>query len=322
MNWVRQNRFLSSFLAILILGAAGLGFLLYTSLSRYQQVDADYKTQVTELHRLQDLHPFPDAISQKKYEDVRKNFAAAVATLQADLAGHEPHPANPPPSPIQFQDKLRQVVQAVTTLAQNAGVALPDGFYLGFEQYRGSPPEAAATALLDSQLDAIENIVDILIKTRVDKVISVKRAPLPQEGGAAAPAAPAGRPGAPGAPATPGVALVSKQTLEIAFSTLPSSFRESLNDITKDERLYIVRALVVKNQVDKGPSQEAAEVTGGTGQPPISAPAPTAPEPGGVPNPPLPEKGPPPLRYVVGQEHLDVVARIELAKVAPPTATR
>ena len=71
------------------------------------------------------------------------------------------------------------------SLAQNSGVGLPEGFYLGFEQYRGSPPDAAATPLLDLQLDAVSNLVTILIKTRIDRLTSIKRAPLAQEGGAA-----------------------------------------------------------------------------------------------------------------------------------------
>ena len=316
MNWVRNNRFLAVFLAIVLVGAGALGYLLYSSLSRYQQVDSDYKTQVDELKRLQALEPYPDAASQTKYDDVRKEYTAAVTGFQADLASHDVAPTGPPPTPIQFQDRLRQVVADVSTFAQQTGVALPEGFYLGFEQYRGSPPDTAATPLLNVQLDSISNLVTLLIKTRIDKLVSIKRAPLPQEGGAAA--TPTPPPGSRGLSAPAAPELVSKQVLEIAFTTLPGSFRDSLNSIVKDKRLYVVRALAIKNQVDKGPPREVADagVPGGPGAP--STPAPTAPDPNGVPNPQLPEKGPPPLRYVVGQEKLDVTARIELVKVSPP----
>ena len=318
MNWVRNNRFLSTFLAVVLVGAGVLGYLLYNSLDRYEQVNSDYQTQVTELKRLQALEPYPDAASAKAYDQKRKDYTAAVNVLQADLASHEAPPVNPPPSPIQFQDRLRQVVEDVSHLAQQSGVALPDGFYLGFEQYKGSPPDATATPLLDRQLNAVADLVTILIKTRIDKLTSIKRALLPQEGGATVAAAPALRPGMP-KPATSAADLVSKQTLEVAFTSLPSSLRDSLNNITHDKRLYVIRALQVANEVDKGPVRDdGAPVPGGTGQPPGPTPAPTAPSPDGVPNPPLPEKGPPPLRYVVGQEKLDVIARIELARVEPP----
>ena len=51
---------------------------------------------------------------------------------------------------------------------------------------------------------------------------------------------------------------------------------------------------------------------------PAAAPAPGGVDANGVPVPPLPGSGPAPLRYVVGQERLDVVARIELTSVRPP----
>ena len=129
----------------------------------------------------------------------------------------------------------------------------------------------------------------------------------------------------------PTPALVSKYPLEIAFTALPSSFRESLNKIVSDKELYVIRSLMVKNQVDKGPSridpmQAAAGVPAGVAP---AAPTPTgAPASGGgfdgngVPVPPLPDKGPAPLRYIVGQERLDVTARIELASVKPLAAKR
>ena len=316
MNWARNNRFLSTFLAVIIVCGGGLAFLLYTSLSRYQQVNTDYKTQVDELNRLQNLKPYPDATSQKMYEAARAKYSTTVASLQADLASHEP-PPEPPISPIQFQDRLRQTVDDISHLAQQSGVALPEGFYLGFDQYRSSPPTSAAAAPLNAQLNAMTDLVIVLIKTPVDKLTSLKRSLLPQEGAAPAATPAPGRLG-PAAPAAPGSSLVSKQSVEISFTTQPGSLRQMLNTIVHDKRLYVVRALQVKNQVDKGPArEEGTNVPGGQGQ--ASTPAPTAPEPGGVPNPPLPEKGDP-LRYVVGLEKLDVVARLDLLRVQPPAA--
>ncbi len=315
MNWVRNNRFLSAYLAVLLVCGGALGFLLFNSLSRYEQVNSDYKTQVDELKRLQNLKPYPDAVSQKMYDTAAHDYSAAVTSLQADLASHEPPPA-PPISPIQFQDRLRQTVDDITHFAQQSGVALPEGFYLGFDAYRSSPPDAAVAPLLNGQLDAVTDLVTILIKARVDKLSALRRAPLPQENPGAAAAAAA--PGRPEAPVSTGANLTSKQTLEISFTPQPGSFRDALNTIVHNKRLFIIRALQVKNQSPTGPPRdEGANVPGGPGAPAASTPAPTAPGPDGVPNPPLPEKGAP-LHYVVGQEKLDVTARLDLIRVQPP----
>ena len=318
MNWVRNNRFLAALLAVLIVVGGALIFLLITAQSRYADVAAQYESQVTELQRLQKLPMFPDDDNLKKYETIRQDYQKEVINLQTSLAALDPAPANPPLTPLQFQDKLRQVVEETVQKAQTAGVGLPEGFYLGFEQYRGAPPENAATALLTTQLGEIQNLMDLLINQHIDKLTSIKRGLLPQEGApaTAAAAAPApGRPGAPGAPVT--APLVSKYPLEIAFTALPSAFREALNKITSDKELYIIRALQVKNQVDKGPPRLEGGAPGGPAPTP-AAPAPGGTDANGVPVPPLPDKGPAPLRYVVGQERLDVIARIDLVSVKPP----
>ena len=314
MNWVRNNRFLAGFLAVMLLGIGGLGYLLFTALSRYSAVDEQYKTQVTELKRLQASPPYPNQENQVKYEEIRKDYAQKVRDLQTTLASYEPAAENPPPTPLQFQDRLRKAVEEMLSEAQTAGVEVPkDKFYLGFEQYSGTPPDAAATPQLSKELDSIIDVVGILLKNKHISALSyIKRGPVPGEAGA--PVAPAsaavGKPGAP-APAP----LVVKYPIEIAFTALPNSFREVLDSITSSNRLYILRALVVKNEMDKGPARSEPTVAA-----PAAPNAPPAPEatPADPNAPPLPDKGLPALRYVVGQEKLNVVLRIELTRVSPP----
>jgi hypothetical protein len=321
MNWVRQNRFLSGYLAVLIVGIGVLGFLVYSSYGRFGQVSEDYHTQVAELDRLQNLSPFPDAPNLQRYTQVKQNYAAAVTDLQKQLASFEPAPETPPPTPLQFQDRLRRVVDDVTKAAQQAGIGLPDNFYLGFEQYRGAPPDTAATPGLSAELDAIRDLVNILIKERIENVTAIKRAPLPREVGGGAPAE-AARSIRPGIPAAAPPDLVTRNPIEVEFTCLPSAFRESLDKITSAPRLYVIAALRVRNEVDKGPPRGGEQPVGpgpggerGAPPPPGGAPAIDQ---NGVPVPPLPEKGPPPLRYVVGLEKVAVSARIDLVKVAPP----
>ena len=322
MNWARNNRFLATFLGIVIVIGAVASYLLYSRYSHYADVSTQYDSQVTELKRLQGLTTYPNESNLTKYQEVAKNYQEKVADLQSKMAALDTPPANPPLTPLQFQDRLRRVVEETTQHAQTAGVTLPDGVYLGLEQYRGAPPEAAATPVLSTQLTEIQNLVDLILQQHVEKITAMKRGLLAQEVGTSSTAAPAPaiKPGTP-APAAP---LVSKYPLEIAFTSLPNAFRETLNKITSAKDFYIIRTLTVKNQMEKGPSRTpdaAAGAPGGFNPNPAGAPG--APAAGGVdasgvPIPPLPDKGPPPLRYVVGQERVDVTARIELASVKPP----
>ncbi len=315
MNWVRNNRFLAGFLAVMLVGVGVLGYLLYTALSRYTTVDEQYKTQVAELKRLEASPPYPNQENQVKYEAIRMDYAQKVRDLQTSLASYEPAPETPPPTPLQFQDRLRKAVEDTLAEAQSAGVEVSkDKFYLGFEQYSGTPPDAAATPQLSKELNSITDIVSGLIKGKhITALTYIKRSPVPGETGStvAAPVA-STKPGAAAASAP----LVVKYPIEIAFTALPNSFREVLNTITASNRLYVVRALVVKNEMDKGPSRVLASATPDPNAPPaVSAASPVDPN-----APPLPDKGPPPLRYVVGQEKLNVILRIELTRVTPPPA--
>ena len=314
MNWVRNNRFLAGFLAVLLVVGGALTFLLITAQSHYAEVSDQYDTQVKELQRLQGLIPFPDNVNLAKYEEVRQDYQQKVTELQTKLASLDLPLDNPPLTPLSFQDRLRKVVDDTVGKAQTAGVALPEGFYLGFEQYRGTPPDAAATALLGQQLTGIADLVNLIILQHPEKINSLKRGLLPQEVGASATPAPT-QPGRPAAPAAP--PLVTKYPLDIGFTALPSSFRDTVNKVTAARELYVIRALQVKNQVDKGPPRVEG-ATPGSPAAPAPGPVPGGVDANGVLNPPLPDKGPPPLRYVVGQERLDVLARIELASVLPP----
>ena len=110
MNWVRNNRFLAAFLAFMVVGVGGLGLpARHRALGRYQQVATDYNTQVAELKRLQALEPYPDAASSKSTaicaRDIRRRRERAPGRPRQPRAAARP---GPPPTPIQFQDRLRQ----------------------------------------------------------------------------------------------------------------------------------------------------------------------------------------------------------------------
>jgi LAS superfamily LD-carboxypeptidase LdcB len=316
MEWVRNNRFLAVFIGIMVIGIGVLGYLVNSSYSHYAQVDEEYTSQVAELKRLQALQPFPEEANLVKYNQQKAAYGEAVTQFQTKLASMEPPPADKPLSPSDFQNRLRESVRDIGRSAQQVGVALPEGFYMGFEQYRESLPDTAATPLLTSQIDAIEQMVRILIKRRVDRINFIKRAALEQEGSAALTAASAAPPNPAMAKATAAAApeLITRHPIEISFAAAPSAFREALNEIVESPRLFVVRALQVKNQVDKGPVRGAGlDANAAAGTP--GAPTQPTTDASGQ---PLPEKGPPPLRYIAGQEKVDVLAYIELTKVAPP----
>lgn len=334
MNWARANRFLAGFLGALLVGVAVLGFLIFSAYDRYTEASARLDQQTNELKRLQKLAPYPDEENRKRYDDQRKRYAEAVTALQAQLAAGSPGPENI--SATDFQSRLRDVVAGVINFARQNNVTLPPDFYLGFEQYRASVPTAAATPLLAMQLKSSEQIARILIAQKIETLTVFKRAPLPQENtgfdstpGATPDAPPAGggpRGGAGGRGAPPAAPLVMTYPLQIEFRALPVPQRAVLDELTKAQPFYVIRALRVKNERDKGPGRGAQASSADDLNPP-AAPTPAAPAPatapgarpnlaGAVPEPPLPDRAT--LRYIVGTERLDTALRLELVRFSPP----
>ncbi len=308
MDWIRKNKFLTGVLGFVVVVAGVLGYLLFAQMGTYDQTSQDYDAAVKELDRLQGETPFPYQKSKANLVELRQKTTNQVSELQKQLADYEPPAERANFSPTEFQDKLRRVVDEVTQAARGANVELPPDFYMGFEQYRGTLPDATAAPMLSRELDAIQDLLKILITHRIDKLISIKRAPLPAEAGGGAASRPVVPP-RPGAP-PPLAESVSRTVLDIAFSGAPSSFRDTLDDMVNSKRLFLVRAVQVKNQSQKGPPRESSAAT-----------AQATPAPGGTPDPnavATPDK--PAITYIVGLEKLDLDMRIELVKVAPPTA--
>lgn len=308
MDWVRNNKFLAAFIAAMVVGVGGVGYFLYFAQSRYDQTSQEYNSQVTELKRLEALRPYPEEANLTRFSEQKAAYGEAVNALQANLAEMAPK-AEKATSPTDFQNRLREMVGEVQRSATQFGVALPDGFYLGFEQYRQTLPDQGVSALLYEQLTEVEQMVRLLINHKIDKISAIRRAPLPGEGaGLLTSSSGAGEKTKPVAGE-----LVSRRPVEIAFTASPNAFRETLAAITEAPGLFVVRALQVKNQEPKGPARgQDPTLPGGSGRPPAALPPVSPGAPG---DQPLPEKGPPPLRYVVGQEKLDLVMNIELVHV-------
>ena len=330
MTWVQNNRFLAVLFAVVLLGVAGLGYGIYSAYGRFDEVSQRYDTQAAELLRLQKLSPFPEAANRQRYEAVRKQCEEPLRTLQVQLANESPAPEKI--TATEFQNRLRDVVGSVTGLARQNNVALPEGFYLGFDPYRVTVPPAEAAPLLAMQLKSCEQVARTLISRRVERVTTFKRVPLREEGGLTGGTAPTPAPAPTGngrghnPAASAASALVTFYPLQVDFHAPPVVFREVVDDLLKAQPLYVIRALRVKNERDKGPGRGAAALANGeeaaaAPAPPVAAATPSAVPPGrsasvSAIEPPLPDRAT--LRYIVGTERLDVQMRLELARFSAP----
>jgi hypothetical protein len=351
MNWVKENKFLTTFFAVMFVGVLALGYLLYSAHQRYRDAQTQYEEQSTELNRLQGLAPYPAAPNVEKIEAQRKEHQAAVIAMQKALAAAE-FPLEPM-SEVQFQDKLRESVTRVTAKAAERGMTIADKekFYMGFALYETQPPRVEAAPLLGRQLKAIEFVLMQLIDNRVSVLTKLVRPELPEEkekrtGSSTTSPGDDRRPEARGERRSERgeTELVSKQSFDIAFLADQEVFRNVLNNLVGNKTQFLIpRVLEVKNEQEKAPSRtetgvaaapppaaaETAEpaVAAAAAAPPTSAPgtprlpgtpAAAAARPGApAPPPPPPAEA---LRYLVGAEKLEVGMRLEIVDFVEPAA--
>jgi hypothetical protein len=277
MSWYRENRWLgNSLLAFAAAVTFALWFLLYAK-GAFTEASAQFKEVATERARLEHLNPFPNEDNFRKTQIALENYGVVLSKTKEDLKNLVV-PATPL-APNEFQSRLRQTTLSIAERARANRVKLPESFFLGFDEFATTLPSMATAPLLGQELGQIELLLNILIDARVDAINDLKRA-IPSADAASS----ASQKTAPAVPT-----IVERAVVDLTFTASPSAMRKALNQIAGSARqFFIVRALEVRNEQQKGPSREQ-------NAPPAAATSPTS-----------------ALKFIVGNEHVETAARIEL----------
>ena len=301
MKWFQQNRAFGTFLIGFGICALLAVALLYWRWSAWSNARQAFDQVATERNRLDQLDPFPSDPNYRKLQDYVEKYRVALDNFKAALKT-DVVPA-PPLAPNEFQSRLRLVTIATVDRARVNNVKLPDKFQLGFDEFATTMPAGDKVAsLLGQELTQIQKLINILLDAKVDSVMSLRRAPLPEEHGVSpTPPPTTGRTPARAKPGgTPVPPLVERNIVDVTFKAAPAAARKVLNQIASSAgQFFIIRTLYVHNEKDKGPSREK-----------MSAPTPaearqaTPAHPGAA----------APLNFIVGNEHLEVSATIEMLR--------
>ena len=301
MNWFRENPFWSAFIAIAgggLLLAAGL---LWWTKGSYEDAMAKYRESAAEQTRLESGNPYPSATNVGKMKTYLDNYKAALEKLKAELKMRML--TETPLAPNEFQTRLRQAIIHTAENARNHRVKLPGNFFLGFDEFVSSLPSPEEAPALGQELSQVQLLLNTIIEARVDAITAFRRISHPGTAPGTSPA-PAATPRTPSKP-SPGPKLIEQRTVEFAISASPTAGRRVINQISADnEQFFIIRAIHVKNQKDKGPPRETPAGAGAAILPTPAGPAGASPAPAATPTGPL--------NFIVGNEHIDLSARVEL----------
>jgi hypothetical protein len=300
MKWFQQNRALGTLLVVsgicILLGAA----LLYWRWSVWSDAKQMFDQATAERNRLQNLDPFPNDANYRKLQGYVERYNAALDKFKDELKT-EVAP-DPPLVPNEFQSRLRHATLAAQDRARTNNVKLPDNFQLGFDEFARMMPSTSVAALLGQELSQVQMLINILLDAKVDSITSFRRRPLPEEREASATPTPSpgqrvattAKPGGTSAPK-----LIERNVVEISFKAAPGATRKVMNEITSSAgQFFIIRTLYVRNEKDKGPPRERTAA-------PTPAPSPQV-SPG--------QQGAGALSFIVGNEHVEVSATIEMLR--------
>ncbi len=304
MSWVSENKFLTGFGAVMLVGVGTLGYFTYAAMDKYDNAMSGFETATAQLKKLQEAKPGLKDANLKELLAQKTELTEKIGTFQQELKSRV--------LPLEsitkqgFQDKLKEAVQQTVTKAAAANVQLPKDFYLGFPEYQSRPPDDKATPALARELRALEMVMSIFIKSGSLELEEFHRDPLPEEGVAAA--------GKKKGPDRADHGLIERNGLRIKFTSTEKSLRDVITDLANHkQQLFIVRNVAVQNKMMEPPPRLSA----------FGAPtAPTAPE-GGAPAPvatsaPVASEGP--LSYVFGTEKITSTVELEILNLEEPKA--
>ncbi len=255
-TWLVENKVLAGFLAVVALGAAALGYLIFQAATRYGQVSAEFDQQAAELRRLNELPLYPNSENEKRLIEQQKEYATVIDELLAKLEKQEPEVEQT--SPDAFKTRLVRERDAFAAKAQQARVKIPENFFLGFEDYETNlPPDDRTATLLLRQLMAINAVLEQLVKVGVTEITGVRRKPIPGESSSnAEEAQPRAQSG--GMAATE-QALIARYPFEVSFLASQSQSKAFLNGLPGLAHFIILRALNLENAKKEGPPREGSE---------------------------------------------------------------
>ena len=330
MSWVSENKFLTGFGAVMLVGVGTLGTLTYLAKDKYDGdsgATAAFDAASAKLKKLQETKP---SLTQAHLDELvaqRQEMTKKIAAFQTELKSRVLPLANVEIEPAQFQDKLKETVAQITAKATAANVERPKDFYLGFAEYQSKPPDKKAAPALARELRAIELVMGALIKTGGLELEEFRRDPLPEEGG--------GRTTEPGggkrrsATDRSDHAAIERNGLTLKFTSGDDALRKVLTELANHkEQLFIIRNVTVQNKVTESPPRlggaPAAPAPEAPATPAPATPAnpatPASPAAPAIPPPaaPAPAANEGPLAYVFGTEKITSVIELEVLNIEEP----
>lgn len=233
MSWIKDNKFMvalggGTFAGVILLYVVGS-----QGSKRYDEATAQYGAAAGEAAIFEKSALYPTIENKNEKSKALGDYVKAVESIQSAFAPYRPKEIKNL-TPQEFTTHLLAANTEVRKAFEEAGTAVPEAFFMGFEKYKDRLASPNTTGTLDYQLGSIKTLILALAKAKPTELKNLYRPPLPEDEGQvfAPPATMAARP----------------FPLEITFTGPEKSAREFISSIDKQDNQYIVvRSLRVTN---------------------------------------------------------------------------
>ena len=291
MNWFKENPIAVVLIVVAVIGTGATSYLAVDATTRRNEAQANLDSQLQKLKEFQNQKPFPTDQNLKAIKDSFEEYRAELGKYRTALAAMET-PISPI-NPQEFQDDLRKAVDELRKNAIEKGVALPDNFFYGFDEYQATPPSQQVVGELNREFCIIRRIADELVDLKIGSIASLKRQEIASKSPVATPAQPA-KPGAKTGPLAP---AISTKIFIITFTTPQEKLLTAFNMVQDADEFLLIRSLTLDNT---------------SPQPPLRTQPEDSSTPLGIPTPGAPGKNAETIQAILGRESVTASLTIEI----------
>jgi hypothetical protein len=257
---MKENKFASAMLGVAFAAFVAIYFFSGSKSTAYEDAKEEYDRNALRYSQLSRTKPFPSPASLTERKKEVSEYRTQVEELQAELVKFRPEKFVRI-SPSEFTTRVKEVATSLKEKYDGSGIAYPEKWQAGFEEYTSGVARDDATNYLNYQLEAFNWLFETLITAGPTELSNVYRPRLAVEDGKPMWEAPMlGRRPDPNAVEPPYHAL----PVELTFLGSESSLRNFLvalanADAEKGEPFFMIRSVRVQNtRADEPPKKSDA----------------------------------------------------------------
>jgi hypothetical protein len=240
MNWIKDNPFLSALLGITLGLSAAFVFIGIKGGWKFDAAKTSFDEAFAAVQKSEGLplYPHKDNVTAKK--KALDDHCKSIDEMREDYKTFMIDPEAPPITTQQFTENLKKAAKEVEDAFSAAESKLPEGFFMGFEAYRGELAKSGATTMLDYQLKAVKHLLLGLAESRPTSMIRIYRERISEESDQ---------------PYVPGENEVARKfSYEIAVRGSEESIRHFISKLgEKKSFFFVIRSIRINNERDVPP---------------------------------------------------------------------